>query len=169
MSVAERGPRRRVAIALLAIGACAALLAWPRPALTDAAYTDAEYVASGTISAGSLSNPTNMTCTPTKALGIITGVTVTWQSAYPLTPTTVPTSKLTANPSSYVSTISSSGTGPFTYTMTLNEGLLGGILGNTLGSTVTFTVVNQAGTNWQSAGITKTLTTGALGLNPKCT
>jgi len=169
MSVGGRASRRHAAIAVLAAGVCAAALFWPRPALTDAAFTDAEYVASGTMAAATLSSPANLTCTPAKALNILTGVTVTWQSAYPLSPTTAPYTKLVANPSGYTNTITSSGSGPYTYTMILNQGLLGGILQNALGSTVTFTVTNQAGTNWTSASLTKTLTTGALGLNPKCT
>lgn len=168
MTSAKRSSGRRGVLSALVVGACAAALLWPRPALTDASYTDGEYVMSGTVTAATLSNPTNLTCTPTKALNIITGVTVTWQSAYPLSPTTAPFTKLTANPSNYTTTISSSGTGPYTYTMTLDQGLLGGILQNALGSTVVFTVANQAGTNWTSASLTKTLTTGALGLNPKC-
>ena len=168
MTSAPRVAWRRSVLGALVVGACAAALFWPRPALTDASYTDSEYAASGTITAGTLSDPTNMTCSVTKAAGILTGVTVTWQSAYPLSPTTAPISALTANPSNYVGTFSSTGTGPYTHTMVLNQGLLGGILNNALGSTVTFTVTDQAGTNWKSASLTKTLTTGALGANPQC-
>ncbi|MGN7861544.1 hypothetical protein ACTJI8_13280 [Microbacterium sp. 22303] len=169
MTAAERSSWRRRVLAALVVGACAAALLWPRPTLTDASYSDGEYVASGTVTAATLSDPTNLTCTPTKALNILTGVTVTWQSAYPLSPTTAPISTLTANPSNYSAAISSSGAGPYTHTMVLNQGLLGGILNNVLGSTVTFTVTNQVGTNWHSASLVKTLTTGALGANPHCT
>ncbi|MGN8026430.1 hypothetical protein [Microbacterium sp. 22242] len=170
MRLGRASSRRRAAIAVLAVAACATALFLPRPALTDASYTDSEHVASGTVTAATLASPTNMTCTTTKALGILTSVTVSWQSAYPLSPTTGPTTKLVANPSSDIGPVASAGSAPpYTYTMTLDQGLLGSILQNALGSTVTFTVTNDAGTNWKSASLTKTLTTGALGGNPKCT
>lgn len=172
MIAAKRSRLRRAVLAALVVAGCAAALLWPRPAMTDASYTDGEYAASGTVTAATLSNPSNMTCTVTKGVGgIFASVTIGWQSAYPLTATVGGITMLTASSSVKTSTvtgISSSGTGPYTYSVTLDQTLLLSLVTNLLGSTTTFTVMNAAGTNWTSASLTKTLTMSLAGLNAKC-
>ncbi|UXW85155.1 hypothetical protein NFX31_13155 [Microbacterium azadirachtae] len=171
MIAAKRSRLRRAVLAMLVVAGCAAALLWPRPAMTDASYTDGEYAASGTVTAATLSNPSNMTCTVQKSLGVFTSVTIGWHSAYPLTTTVGGITVLTASSSVKTSTvtgISSSGTGPYTYTVTLDQNLLLSLVTNLLGSTTTFTVKNAAGTNWTSTSLTKTLTMSLAGLNATC-
>lgn len=171
MITAKRSRLRRAVLAALVVAGCAAALLWPRPAMTDASYTDGEHAASGTVTAATLSNPSNMTCTVKKTAGVFTSVTIGWQSAYPLTATVGGITVLTASSSVKTSTVtgvSSSGTGPYTYTVTLDQSLLLSLVTNLLGSTTTFTVKNTAGTNWASASLTKTLTMSLAGLNATC-
>lgn len=168
---AQRSSWRRAALAVFTVGVCAAALLWPRAALTDASYTDGEYAASGTLTAATLSNPTNMTCSVQKTLGVFASVTIGWHSAYPLTATVGGVTVLTASSSVKTSTvtgITSSGTGPYTYSVTLDQSLLTSLVTNLLGSTTTFTVKNTAGTNWTSASLTKTLTMSLAGLGATC-
>jgi len=165
--------RRRPLAGLAGLALLIGLGVAPPVQQSEAAWVDSEY-ATGAFAAGTLSNPTGMTCTVTNAAPLFLtfqSVTITWVSAYPWTSPSGPTSRLTASSTAKTSTVtgvSSSGTGPYTHSVTLTQALLESLVTNLLGSTTTFRVMNVAGTNWVSQSQTKTLTMTLAGLGAAC-
>lgn len=171
----SRGIRRRVTAAVLGFSVLIGVAAAPSAGLTEAAWTDAE-LATSPASALTLSAPTITGCTIQNLSVIGVGlvfqsVTLTWTSAYPLANVRL-TATSGANSGTVPSAnISSSGpvSGLYTYSATLNQALLTSLVTNLLGSTTTLTASNVMGTNWVSAGASRRLTIGALGLGATCT
>lgn len=171
----KRGMRRRVTAAVLGISVLVGVAAAPPASLTEAAWTDAES-ATAPASALTLSTPTITGCTIQNLSVIGVGlvfqsVTLTWTSAYPLANV-----RLTATSGANTGTvppanIASSGPvgGLYTYSATLNQALLTSLVTNLLGSTTTLTATNVMGSNWVSAGASRRLAIGLLGLNATCT
>lgn len=167
--------RRRIRVLAVVVGAAvlfgAAAVAPPQD--VDASFTDSE-TAKASVTAGTLTAPSNMTCTVTNAAPLFLtfqSVTITWKSDYPLSsagPITVLIASSPAKTSQVTSGITPSGGGPFSYSVTLTQGVLESLVTNLLGSTTTFTVKNTAGTLWTSSMSTKTLTMTLAGLFASC-
>ncbi|MFJ4222721.1 hypothetical protein [Microbacterium sp. NPDC089695] len=140
---------------------------------TDAYFTDIEYTASGTFTAFVVPAPTITSCTVAlNGLGIFQSVTLVWTSPYPangvrLTLTQGATTAVV--PAANITTTGPTG-GLYTHTAVLNQGLLVSLIANLLGSTTTMTVNNLlVGTSWISAGASRQLAVGALGIGGTCT
>lgn len=170
------GRMRRALVAV--VGLCLALGALvmnPTVEETDAAFTDSEY-ASTALSAAELVAPTAGTCTVTTKVVVLVGivfdsVTMTWTSPYPKENVRLTVTRgsqtVVVDPGDIIQSGPTNGT--YTYTVTLNQGLLESLIGNLLGSTTTLTVVNVAGEAWHSPAHTRQLYIGLLGLSPSCT
>lgn len=140
---------------------------------TDARFTDTEQTASGTFRSFLVPPPTITACTPVNnGLNIFQSVTLVWTSPYPasgvrLTLTQGATTAVV--PASNITTSGTTGS-VYTHTAVLTQGLLASLLTHLLGSTTTMTVTNLLpGTTWVSAGVSRQLAVGALGIGSACT
>ena len=170
--MSARGRRRvlgGVAGALLLIGVGLT----PPAQVTDAAFTDREY-STATFRAFTVPAPTITSCTAVNnGLGIFQSVTLVWTSTYPATGVslTLTQGSTTATvPAANITTTGPAAGGVYTHTAVLTQGLLASLLTNLLGSTTTMTARNLlVGTTWVSAGATRQLAVGALGVGSSCT
>ncbi|MFJ4174885.1 hypothetical protein [Microbacterium sp. NPDC089696] len=140
---------------------------------TEARFTDVEFTSSGTFTAFTVPVPTITGCTATvNGLGIFQSVTLVWTSPYPANGvrlTLVQGTTTAVVPASNITTTGPTG-GLYTHTAVLSQGLLVSLLANLLGSTTTMTVNNLlVGTSWISAGASRQLAVGALGIGASCT
>ncbi|NYD54662.1 hypothetical protein [Microbacterium pseudoresistens] len=155
----RRGMRRALAAALglgLIVGS-ASLAATPQ---TDAVFTDDEYAAAS-FSAGTVPTPTITSCTVSTVLNlglVFTGVTIVWTSTYPPAQMRLTISGVTVPAQNIVVT----GSGPYTYTATLNATLLQSLLGGLLGSENPVRIVATYPQNWESVAATRTLRVGGV-------
>ncbi|KAA0962777.1 hypothetical protein FQ142_05580 [Microbacterium sp. ANT_H45B] len=169
--MSARGRRRMlggVAGALLLIGVGLT----PPAQVTDAAFTDREY-SSATFGAFTVPAPTITSCTTVNnGLGIFQSVTLVWASPYPATGVSLTLTQGATTATVPAANITTTGpvSGSYTHTALLTQGLLSSLLTNLLGSTTTMTARNLlAGTTWVSAGASRQLAVGALGVGSSCT
>jgi hypothetical protein len=126
--------------------------------MTEARFTDSEY-ASGSFTATRLAAPVITGCSVTSLLGTFTGFTITWTSPYLKVQQRLSINNVTVDNVN----VTQGGTGPYTYSATLNSGLLGTLLGSLLGSSNAVKVETiYAGTSWVSPAATRTLSVGGL-------
>lgn len=149
---------------------------------TEARFTDPEYGAAS-FAAISTTPLTNATCTLLPGL-TFSGVELKWNSVYNMASITDPTYSPVSGTNStgatvYLARSNIAQTGPvggvYTYTATLNLGLLGGLLGTLLGATSTLTIQERypvAGSQWLTPPKQFRLTValgGVLGIGTSCT